>query len=125
MEIQQDIKVELLGDYIGSLTEEGLATLRDQRKKWERGGKVAQSEHYEKGEDDDEDDEDDDSREEEGEDGAEDDNCRDVDGGWTLVARQKRPHCARGRGGRGNRSRGNCRGPPSYGHLNGGRRAHI
>lgn len=118
--------MELLGDYIGSLTEEGLATLRDQRKKWEKGGKVAPSEHSGKGEEnDDEDDEDDDSGEEEGGEGTEDDDCRDVDDGWTLVTHQKRPHCTRGRGGRGNRGRGNCRRPPSYGHLNGGRRAHI
>jgi len=89
--------VELLGDYIGSLTEEGLATLRDQRKRWEKN---------EKGEEDyDEDDEDDD--------------------GWTLVSRRKEPQCTRGRGGRGNRGRGNYRGFPGCRHSNGGRRDHI
>jgi len=126
LEIQQVIKVELLNDYIGSLTEDGLATLRDQRRRWEDSEGVAPFEQYGRGGGDcDEDDEDDDGAGEEGGDDGDGDGCGGVGEGWTLVSPKKRPQCTRGRGRRGIKGKGDHRGVLGYGHSNGGRRAHI
>ncbi|KAG0130703.1 hypothetical protein HOY82DRAFT_670418 [Tuber indicum] len=82
LEIQQEIKIEFLGDYIGSLTDEGLETLRDQRRRWVNNEKLYPPECHGKEEDDDDEyGEDDDGEEDEYEDEDEvEGDCREVDG---------------------------------------------
>ncbi|RPA95968.1 hypothetical protein L873DRAFT_1791891 [Choiromyces venosus 120613-1] len=116
LEIQQKVKVEFLGDYIGSLTEEGLRTLRDQRKRWERNDVAYLSGCHEK--DENYQDYDEGGEEEMEEEGVENES-ENVAEGWTFVSRRKRSSISlsinRGRDATGCRDRVNRSGQPSRG----------
>ncbi|CUS13694.1 unnamed protein product [Tuber aestivum] len=130
LETQNKISSKHLSDYIGSLTEEGLATLKAEHRRWVDGRGVVPSVSHWKEEGDEEEDKDGDGDEDEvaeveGEEGAA--GCyKNADGeGWTTVPPRKRPQSVRGRGWRDNRNKGNCHESLSCGYLIGGKRAQI